>query len=174
MSRGRIPADTDFLTFLRTEKQFKLHLRGFYASKLKSYLDVFPRENLLLLIYEEIKKDNLWAIRTCFEFLEVDSQFVSNTLEKRTNKGIDVCIFNNQLWGLRRAMKKSLPFRIDRFLAAIGRPIFDFLPKSQHYRSLDEELRQELLSEFREDISQLEDILERDLSVWYRPTIQQT
>jgi hypothetical protein len=166
MSRGRIPANTEFATFFRTENRFKLYSRGFYSASVQRYLEHFPRENLLLLIYEEIGKNNRQAIQNCFESLEVDPQKFTTSLEDRENRAIDICLFPEQIWGLRRMLKRTLPHRLDRTVAAIGRPIFKLLPKNQHYHALDKDIRQELLSEFISDIHRLEELLDRDLSIW--------
>jgi hypothetical protein len=45
--------------------------RGLYIDQLERYLQYFPRENMLFLLYEKFKKDPVGTIRKCFEFLEV-------------------------------------------------------------------------------------------------------
>ncbi len=46
------------------------HIR--YADQLARYQAVFPREQLLVLIYEEFRDDNASAVRRIFRFLDVD------------------------------------------------------------------------------------------------------
>jgi hypothetical protein len=168
LSRGNIPADTDFRTFFLQSDQFGLRRLGYYFAQLSRYLEFFPLENFLILIYEEIKRDGQKAASDCFQFLGVDSQFVPEALSAKANKGIDMSVFHRQVWGLRRAIK-SLPPGIERPLASVGRRIFDLLPLRKSYEPLAQGLRQELLSDFMPDIRQLEGLLDRDLSIWYAP-----
>jgi hypothetical protein len=55
---------------------------GFYYTLLKPYLDLFPRKNILILIYEDIKKDPLKFIQSIYSFLEIDSNFNPPSLNK--------------------------------------------------------------------------------------------
>lgn len=45
--------------------------RGLYIHQLERYLQYFPRENMLFLLYEDFKKNPIGTIRKCFEFLEL-------------------------------------------------------------------------------------------------------
>jgi hypothetical protein len=168
LSRGYIPVDTDFRTFFQQSDRFGLR-RGYYFAQLSRYLEYFPREDLLVLIYEEIKRDGQKAVSDCLEFLGVDAQFVPDALRTKANKGIDVSVFHHQVWGLRRAIK-LLPRGIEKPLASVGRRIFERLPKQKGYEPLAQDLRQELLSDFMPDIRQLENLLDGDLSIWYAPS----
>jgi hypothetical protein len=53
----------------------------------------------------------------------------------------------------------------------MGKRLFALFPRRQRgYAPLDESLRQELLREYyMDDIKHLEDLLQRDLSIWYTP-----
>jgi len=169
LSRGRIPADTDFRTFFQQGDRFGMRGRGHYFAQLSRYLEYFPRENMLVLIYEEIKRDGQKAVGGCLEFLGVDSQFVPDALRTKANKAIDVSVFHHQVWGLRWVIE-SLPQGIERPLVSVGRRVFERLPKRKSYEPLAKDLRQELLSDFMPDIRRLEHLLDRDLSIWYAPS----
>ena len=168
LSRGRIPADTDFRTFFY-QGSYGLRKRGYYFVQLSRYLEDFPRENLLVLVYEEIRRDGEKAVRDCLGFLGVDTQFVSDTLVARVNKGVDLSVLHHQVWGLREAVR-SLPQCVEKPLVSIGRRAFVWVPKRRRYEPLDKGLRQEMMSEFMVDVRQLEDFLGRDLSIWYAPS----
>lgn len=167
LSRGLIPADADFRTLFYQDSH-GLQSRGYYFAQLGRYLEHFPRENLLVLIYEDIKRDAQKVVSDCLEFLDIDSQFVPDALSTKAYKGIDMSIFHHQVWGLRWAIK-SLPRSIEKPLMSVGRHIFERLPKRKSYEPLAQNLRQELLGDFMPDIRQLESLLDRDLSIWYAP-----
>jgi hypothetical protein len=166
LSRGYMPIDADFSTFFQQDLH-GLRTRGNYSVQLKHYLEYFPRENFLVLLYEETKQDPSRAVGSCFEFLGVDSEFSPKILEARVNKHINVSIFHHQVWEVRRTMKKIFPRSIEQPLASAGRRIFDLLPKQNSYKPLDEELRQGLFQTYGLDVKELEDLLNQDLSIWY-------
>jgi hypothetical protein len=51
-----MPADTEFSTAFEPNS-YGLRSRGFYAAQLGHYLDRFPRGNLLVFIYEELRQE---------------------------------------------------------------------------------------------------------------------
>jgi len=169
LSRGHnIRADADFRTYYQRD-EYGLRTRGNYFVQLSRYPKYFPRENLLVLIYEELKKDNQKALKDCYQFLGIDSQFMPDSLNARVNTRIDISMFHHEVWGVRRAMR-LLPRSVERLLVSMGLHVFKYFPKRKRYEPLDEDLRQELLSDFMPDIKQLEDFLDRDLSIWYAPS----
>jgi hypothetical protein len=144
-----------------------------YANQVRRYLDRFPRENLLFLIYDDIRRDNQRALSECLAFLGVDPDFIPSVPDSRANKRTDVSAFHHQVWGLRRAMKR-LPKAVERPLASAGLRVFERLPRKKPYAKLSEELRYELVQDFVDDIKEIEELLDRDLSAWYAPRAQDT
>ena len=57
---------------------------GEYANQLKRYLNVFNRENILLIDYEDFKKDVAGVVNKTYLFLGVNDDFQSN-LNKKHN-----------------------------------------------------------------------------------------
>jgi hypothetical protein len=172
LSRGHMPADSDFGQFFR-ENRFGMRSRGMYANQVRRYQERFPRENLLFLIYDDIRKDNQRALSDCLEFLGVDPDFVPSVPDSKANIRTDISVFHHQVWGLRRMMKR-LPKAVERPLASAGRRIFEQLPRKKPYKKLPKELRQELVQDFVDDIKALEELLDRDLSIWYEEDVDDT
>jgi len=178
MRRGSIPADTDFQAFFQEDNRFGLRSRGDYLAHLSRYLECFPRESLLILIYEEMKRDRQKAVSDCLEFLGVDSQFVPDALNTVVNRGRDLRLFHGPAEALRRTLAAKtnlLPPGLREPLLQVGRRAFEHLilrrlPKQERYVPLDQDLRRELLGDFMPDIIQLEGLLDRDLSIWYAPS----
>lgn len=48
---------------------------GYYYDQIKRYMDLFPKEQLLILLFDEIKKDPAEVMRRVFTFLGVDPDF---------------------------------------------------------------------------------------------------
>ncbi len=178
-----IPENADFRTFFLSNKLPDLHDRGLYFTQLRRYLDIFPRENLLVLIYEELNQDRQRAMTDCLEFLGVNTtapdafHFDAQKLDQKVNRGRELRKFQNQAENLRSSVAdkvKLLPRPIREPVLTAGRLAFEHLvlkqlPKKRDYAPLDENVRQELLVSFIPDIRRLEELLGRDLSVWTEP-----
>ena len=164
LSRGEIPYDMHFRTFVREDVRTNLS-QSTYTPQLERYLSYFARENLLVLIYEEIYQDAQKTLDDCARYLGVAPGFTPLSLGNRVNNSVDVSIMHNQVWGLRRAIK-GLPPAIEKPLAKAGRRIFDYLPKKRRWGPLDADLKAELSRDFAADIEQLERLLDRDLDIW--------
>ena len=173
--RKTISPGDDFLTVFRQGKLFRKP--GLYFQHLNRYSNYFSRENFLILIYEEdVVQNSQQGLSKCFNFLNVDAEFVPDKINTKVNKAGDVRVFHNQIWALRRTLRllpteilSPISSKIRKPLEAVGSQALELMPKKQSgYESLDKNLRQELLNEYyMADIRQLEDLLKRDLSVWY-------
>jgi hypothetical protein len=60
---------------------------GEYGRLLAGYLDVFPREQLLVLFHEDLERDPAAVCRRAFAFLGVDPSFRPPNLGRRYNEG---------------------------------------------------------------------------------------
>lgn len=167
LSRGRIPSNADFRTYFQHEDRVELRSRGYYYAQLSRYLARFPRQNLLVLIYEEMGKNRLKAITDCLSFLDVDAQFVPQSLHTRVNESKSVRAMQQHFWLLRQA-RNWLPKGIRKPLTMLAKSAVERFPKRRDFTPLSLEERQELLVYFIDDIKKTEDLLQRDLSVWYR------
>lgn len=164
---GEIAPDTDFCDFYAEAKG--LREEGLYYAHLSRYLEYFPPERLLVMIYEEeIVKDPSAAIRRCFEFLGVDKDHICEVLNSRVNVSREARVLARQVRALRR-MTRSLTPGMERAVVKFGRQVVGLLPSRGGGDSLPEDMRQRLMGEFMSDIRNLEDLIDRDLALWYRP-----
>lgn len=62
--------------------------RGVYINQLENYLELFPRHNLLVLLFEELKQDPAAAFRACFQFLGVDPAFRCPQMTQASNSAM--------------------------------------------------------------------------------------
>jgi hypothetical protein len=59
-----------------------LHLCDYYYNLFPFY-EKFPRENILVLFFDDLKKDSALFARRIYEFLQVDPTFIPESLNKR-------------------------------------------------------------------------------------------
>jgi hypothetical protein len=140
---------------------------GFYAERVQLFLNAFPQNQFLFLLYDDLVRNPQALLRQVFEFLEVDPNFQPN-VGIRHNAGSWPNHFT-----IHRAVKSLRPLQ-----RQIGRIVPDSMRRaaaewfqarnSRTPPKLDTVLRRELTDAYREDILRLQDIIQRDLSAWLR------
>jgi hypothetical protein len=144
-----------------------------YVEQLRRYYDVFPPEQVLVMIYDDYMADNDAALRTVQRFLEVEeraAQEISTanaSVQRRV--GVDDALHRAFFGGgpglrtLRRAAKTVVPEQTRRQAFSYLRGRLVFAPPA----APDEELMLELRRRFLPEVEALGDYLGRDLvSLW--------
>lgn len=137
--------------------------RGFYYQSLMRYLEFFPREQIHISLLEDLKKDANGLVGNLFCFLDITERFQPDLSHKHNVSGI-----------IRNPVMRFFWTRSNRVRAAV-RPLLP--PKMRHaafewvIQDLEKvpfpaEQRRELTEYYREDILQLQDLIDRDLSHW--------
>ena len=79
--------DAERAGHLRDTGQWRQYFRrGFYTAPTRKFLAAFPRGQFLFLLYDDLVRDPAGLIRSVFQFLEVDPEFIPN-MEKRRKVG---------------------------------------------------------------------------------------
>lgn len=170
---------TDFETTLAEEPEYIG--RGYYYAQLQPYLKLFPREKILILIYEELKKDPRGHLKKVFSFLNVRDDFdPSLSDENLPSEGLvgGLQVPASKIAHLMR--RSGLGFMVDAYTRSRASLLTDwifnkFRPSKHEARRLSrsgpesamkEDTRLDLNRLFREDKEKLEALLGRDLGFW--------
>lgn len=139
--------------------------KGFYYKQLKRYFELFPKENIKVLLFEDVVKNPTTTTQEIFSFLGVDSNFIPDTKQKTNVSGTPKGVFGWLIMNLRYynlipniAFSKYLPNFLVNFIfqSAYSKP-----------EKLDAKLKRELTEKyFKQDILQLENLIKKDLSHW--------
>lgn len=157
---------------LAKNKRFSYKARGFYGQQLKKYLDLFPKENMLFILFEDLVFHNKKATyETILNFLEVDNydlnfNIKSNTAKEVRNSFLQKILVNSP-W-LRAVAKKLLPNATIR--RSVRKRIKQTNQKFYGTQSnrLSPELRKLLMEEYyKHDVELLESLINKDLRHWY-------
>src|SRR5687768_1623442 len=138
---------------------------GFYYKRLKRYLDLFPKDQLKVYIFEEFKKDPAQTVVDLYGFLGVDTSFLPDTSVRHNPGAIPKVRLLNRLFyntTLINMAKSVVPEGLHLKLKQIQQLNQSSAPK------LPADLRSKLLNFYREDIFKLEGLLNRDLSIWLK------
>ncbi|MCU7890878.1 MAG: sulfotransferase domain-containing protein [Candidatus Thiodiazotropha sp. (ex Ustalcina ferruginea)] len=146
--------------------------QGRYAKHLERWLACFPKEQILILLFEDIVSNRADTAKRLYRFLGIDENHLPCALDSRSNpsyvnrySGLEV--FRR---GLRKVVRRiGLDLAWD-FAAKIGvRQLYKRVNKVSGEAIIPEPqdaTLQQLMAEFNDDISRLESILSRDLSMW--------
>jgi hypothetical protein len=140
---------------------------GYYAHQLQRYFDCFPKEQIVVYTYDEFSAEPQRVLTGLFRFLDVDPSFKSDVSLRYNVSGPARLKWLQQFLikphPLKEPLKRFLPVYtrrrlVNRALAANVR--------TEERMVLDTAERRKLLEGYRNDIRQLETLIEKDLSHW--------
>jgi hypothetical protein len=142
------------------------HVReSFYYRRLKRYFDLFPKEQIKVYIFDEFKKEPSKVIADLFAFVGVDHTFQPDMTTTHNPAAVPKIRILNRLFfdpNLIRITKSLVPAGMQEMAKKIQQKNLKPAPK------LPPDLRARLIDIYREDIQQLEILLDRDLSAWLK------
>ena len=142
---------------------------GLYAKPLKEYFSTFGRQRFYIQLYENWQANNRGILEEIFTFLKVDSDAVINTGTKfQVGYNTRFTSFAYFLYN-KTPMKTALEKTFNPWLPkSLRYPVWSFLAEANRKLAdeLEPNIRQELLGFYRQDILELQDMIEMDLSHW--------
>ncbi len=150
--------------------------RGFveeslYNKHLQNYLKYFPRERLLIMIYEDIEKNPGAFVKEVFRFLEIDENFVPPSVNKTINPAGTVMV-RNKILSIKDFVKKipggKLIIQLFKKTSFYKKLVDSLATKTgtvkADYGKINPETKKRLAEFYKKDIENLEKFLGRDLS----------
>ena len=154
----------DFEKDDRDCKQYYIEM-SLYYNQLKRYLDVFPKSNVKIILFDDYKRNTGRVLKELFEFLGVNPD-VDIDFKIKKNESLIPRFpgLNRRLKDIRRRIRSLFPNGVP-----------DFLKKSYHLLVMEREKpvlsrdeREFLLPFFKEDILKTQDLIGEDLSNWLK------
>jgi hypothetical protein len=137
--------------------------RGFYADQLEAFLDVFPSDQLLILPYDEIRRDSYAVVTNVSEFLGVDPTIDTEISDRQNDSYIARSTAHATIRNAlsdRSISKVLLPARVR---GALKRRL-DRL--TMHRSTIDESDYRALQAYFSDDVRRVADMTGLNLSAW--------
>ncbi len=137
---------------------------GKYYQQVKRYLEIFDRKQVKIFFYDDYKKDAGRTVKLLFEFLEIDSTINVDTKTKYNEGGSPrfgkLNYFINQ-FGIISWAKRNLPRSMRTtfkryFYSQKEMPVIT--PKERAW----------LIEYYKEDVLELSNLLNKDLSHWLK------
>jgi len=164
------------MQLIKEEPDNEIIARGLYAQQLTPYKQQFSDDQLRIYLFDEMVKDPAAFFLDLFDFIGVDNSFVPPGINKRMNKsGKTKYVFiprfvrfvrrTLERIGLRSLVRAMIKWGVAKqylkFHVRYNRINMDY--------ELSPDERVSLYDCFAEDIEQLEQLLNRDLSYWKSP-----
>ena len=159
--------DRDLKTALETEDELLDNV--LYHKHISDYLEHFNRDQILVLLYDELKDNPKEFLKKVYNFLEVDEFFPEEAFKKqnayRSPKSKILERFISGTGDLLRQMK-LLKFKSILNKTGISEKIKKINTSSKKKDTMPEDVRQRINQHVSEDIKKLEELLNIKLSTW--------
>jgi hypothetical protein len=140
---------------------------GLYYEHVKRYIETFPKQNIKIIIYDDLKNDPLYVMKDICRFLEIDENYVFNIGLKKYNASL--IPKNVYFHTLATRARKILREVVHPNLYSRIREIYKMFFLSENSNSFDFDVSRcidFLTNYFKEDVEKLSELLGRDLSFW--------
>lgn len=143
---------------------------GFYHRHLIRYKRHFPEEQIKVCLFDDLVDDDLAYAQDIYSFLDIDDNYVPSVIDSRVNQGRFRSINRQSIYSsVASAYKKLAP----QTAIDIVRPLHQKFRKrlasqTEYEKGMNKDVRKQLEEHFVDEISDLADYVERDLSHWLR------
>jgi hypothetical protein len=137
-----------------------------YAPKLEKYYEHFPRENIKVILFEDLVKDATKIVRDLFDFLNVSSSFGVDTRSTFNAGGMPRSrVAQNFLYRLKTVSRKNP--ELAKFAPKWLRRTYHYArTKNLQPIEIPEEVERRLAEYFADDAKQVARITGIDTDVW--------
>jgi Sulfotransferase family len=141
---------------------------GLYSAQLKRYFDTFHRDQIKIYLYEDLDSDPYGLLRDIFKFLGVDDTFTPEAIIRSNPSGApksrSLHALLQRLETIRPAVERLVPDNKLQTIVRFGRNLNN---RNITHLPLSPEERRRIIDEyFREDILNLQDLIQRDIGAW--------
>lgn len=146
--------------------------RGFYYRQLKVYFELFGSKRVHVVLYDDFVNDPQRTLNGIFAFLGLQSCEINTARRHNVSRDFRV---PRALWlhdllmrpnPLSVTFRRVLPSSVVRAIEPYARRALFRKAEPLEFSPLSAEVRAALVDVFRDDILLLQDLLDRDLSIW--------
>lgn len=135
---------------------------GLYARHLRRWLDLFPRENILVYLYEDVDRRPEEIVHSVSRHIGVEPVYAPERVSQREN--------NSRAAILPLPLRRALAPLKDVVRPLRGNPLFEgtrsLMAREIAYPPLSPALRRHLIDFYARDVEQLASLCDLDLTSW--------
>ena len=135
-----------------------------YANQIKRYLEIFSRENIYFIDYDDFKNNTSHVVNNVFKFLEVNNDFspyLSKQYNTYTTPKNMIIRYVYSFVSFRKILARILPENLKK-------KIFSLFFTSYNKPKLSDETRDFLKQYFANNVNELSELLNKDFTKWIR------
>jgi hypothetical protein len=140
---------------------------------LQPFFDIFPSDQIFVVLYDSLCQDPRDLLRRIYEFLGVNADFLPESWNKHFNVATDSKpgVVTRSRGYLISLLNRRLLVGVKNFIVRRGLKDIRYYGvrdsgSYQHYATLSESTRRELSAILQPDLKRLEKLANLDLSVW--------
>jgi hypothetical protein len=144
------------------ESRARLQTMSYYNS-LKIWYELFPRDQIKIVMYEELRRNGVRVMQEIYRYLGVDEHFAPDVSVQHNTGGVPksqarqkMVNFLRRYRYLRTYIPQSLRTQFSKFARGNLAPT----------PSMSPEVRQLLTDLYRDDVQHLQELIQKDLSPW--------
>ncbi len=158
--RRRIPPGP-----INVENLFYRHSVRF-AEQLERYFEVFGRDRVHVMLYDDLRRDGAAVVRECLEFLGVDPSLAAAPPRANENRRVRSPLVQRLIFAPRLLLPLAPLLRRFPLVRALRTRMLNMNSEARPRAPMDPALRRRLLDEQAPGIERLGALIDRDLSAW--------
>lgn len=136
---------------------------GMYSTQVERYLRIFPRERVMILLHDDLRKNEKETLRSIFRFLGIDEEFSANKSGFRNESAVPSGT-------IARLLLRSGSLRVKMRNLLENSPVKPILLRLLYKKPVmtdkDRDTILQLKKEFNNDVQKLSALIQRDLKQW--------
>ncbi|MFX0005713.1 MAG: sulfotransferase domain-containing protein [Promethearchaeota archaeon] len=162
--------EDSFMEFLK--KRSRAYEIGFYSQHLKRWFEVFPKDQFLIFIFEEMMDDKIKSLKKISDFLNIQFNLFDRNIVLSKIHSSDIPRFHGLYTHGYKVASKMNEYLVSKDLYLISsnlkrfKKLFDLFSSKSEKEKINPILQKKLYLNYKEDILELENILGRDLNHW--------
>ena len=156
----------------------RIVIQGLYYDQITRFTNFFSKEQIKILIYDDLKTNPKLFLEDVYSFLEVNCLFNPNALNRYENPKKPLPKFES-LYKFIRLVYQEISKRSSYSKKAIDElkrkgyfDVFYAVTRGEEHPRMSRSTEQILARFYREDVDALSHLIGRDLSFWLKPYLQ--
>ncbi len=137
-----------------------------FAEQLERYFEVFGRDRVHVMLYDDLRRDGAAVIRGCLEFLGVDPSLAAPPPTANENRRVRSPLMQRLIFAPKVLLPLAPFLRRFKSVRSMRTRMLEMNSEAKPRAPMDPALRRQLIEEFTPEIERLGKLIGRDLSAW--------